>query len=314
MLLRSTWLTLCTALLLRTLALGQTNSPVAGTLSRAMSEARANKTDGVSLTPLYQAANAAPALQALQPYYRDSAYAVRAKAFHLTAGIGRKTTNGTLRQQSVAALLQGCQDRESGIVGTCSKALQGFAPADFNASARQQLGALLVPGAVYLNNLAQLAGYVGEPAYAEALQNLLLQPKLSKKDKWAVQLALARMGNPEMLARVVARVKSVPVNDDMVYEAAPALVYVRQPASMAYLFEIMMSDNRNCESANPDSDEKILCAYRVLEFIAPVIKDFPLELDESGDLDVKDYPAALQTARSWYDGHQNSYTLIKDTF
>ena len=301
--------------LLMSLHVAAQNQPdVQALIKKMTADLRAGKSTTLNQNLLYQAANAASALQALQPYCRDSAYVVRAKAFHLTAGIGQKTTNSALRQQSVVALLQGCQDRESGIVGTCSKALQGFAPADFNASARQQLGGLLVPGVAHLNNLVQLAGYVGEPAYEGTLQSLLLQPKLSKKDKWAVQLALARMGNPEVLARVVARVKSVPVNDDMVYEAAPALVYVRQPAGMAYLFEIMMSDNRNCESANPDSDEKILCAYRVLESIAPVIKDFPLKLDESGDLDVKDYPAALQTARSWYNGHQNSYALIKDTF
>jgi hypothetical protein len=293
-------------------ALGQTGVHTA--LKKLMEDLRKGKAETVNTNDLYQTNNIALVLPALTPYYRDSSYTVRCKAYSLTANVGTKTTNAAVRKQVVQALLQGCGDTESGVSGTCSKALQQFSPVDFDDKAKQQLGALLTPNRAYLNHLAQMAGYIGQPEYEGTLQNLLLQPKLSKKDKWALQLALARMGNPEMLSRVVSRVKSVPVNDDLVYEAAPALVYIRQPQSMDYLFEIMMSDNPSCESAKPDSDEKILCAYRVLEHIAPVVKDFPLKLDESGDLDVKDYQAALQTARSWYSQHKHNYTLIKDTF
>ncbi len=130
----------------------------------------------------------------------------------------------------------------------------------------------------------------------------------------ALQLALARLGNPEMLPRVIARIKSVPLNDDLVYAAAPALVYVRQPQSLAYLFELLMRDNRNCSSANPDSNEKLPCAYRVLEYIAPVVKNFPPTLNGSGDLDVAYYGVTLQMAPHWYSAHQNDYMVIKGTF
>jgi hypothetical protein len=292
----------------------QEQSGVQTILKKSMEDLRNGKGEAVYSIDLYHPNNIASVLLELAPYYRDSSYVVRCKAYRLAANAGAKTTKPPLRKQVVQVLLQGCGDTESSVSGTCSKALQQFSPIDFDDKAKQQLGALLTPDRTYLNNLAQMAGYIGQPEYEGSLQKLLFHPKLSRRDKWVLQLALARMGNPEMLSRVIARVKSVAVNDDLVYEAAPALVYIRQPQSMAYLFEIMMRDDRNCSSANPDSDEKILCAYRVLEYIAPVIKDFPLKLDESGDLDVKDYQAALQTARNWYSAHQNDYTLIKDTF
>ncbi len=283
-------------------------------LKKVMEDVRNGKGEAVDAKDLYRPNNITFVLPALVPYYGDSSYTIRCKAYNLTTHAGTRTTNPALRKQAVRALLQGCADPESRVSGTCSKALQQFSPVDFDHKARQQLGALLTPDRSYLNILVQLAGYIGQPEYKGTLQALLLHPKLSSKDKWALQLALARMGNPEMLSRVISRIKSVPVNDDLVYAAAPSLVYIRQPQSLAYLFEIMMRDDRNCSSANPDSDEQLPCAYRVLEYLAPVVRDFPLKLNESGDLDVKNYETALQTARNWYAERKNDYTLIKDTF
>jgi hypothetical protein len=286
---------LCTTLLICLTiicARAQGQRDVRALLQKLMDDLRNGKAETAPGKDLYHPGSSAALLPALLPYCRDSSYTVRCKAYHLTAQVGVQTTNPALRKQAVRTLLQGCEDPESSLSGICSKALQQFSPVDFDDQARGQLGTLLTPDRTYLDNLAQLAGYVGQPEYEGTLQNLLLHPKLSRKHKWALQLALARMGSSEMLSRVISRIQSAPVNDDLVYAAAPALVYVRQPQSVAYLFELIMRDDRNCSSANPDSDEKLPCAYRVLEYLAPVIKDFPLKLDESGDLDVEDYQIA----------------------
>ena len=129
------------------------------------------------------------------------------------------------------------------------------------------------------------------------MQNLL--PSLSARDQWAAQLALARLGDPEALATVLTRVKQEPVNDDVVYELLPDLVYTRQKAALDYLVTIIQSDEKNCQSADPEAEQSILCGYRVLELLPPVIQNFPLTVDESGDLAVSDYPSALQQAREW---------------
>ena len=130
-----------------------------------------------------------------------------------------------------------------------------------------------------------------------------LLPSLSGRDRWTAQLALARLGDQEALATVLARAKQQPVNDDVVYELLPDLVYTRQKAAIDYLVTIVHSEEKNCQSADPEAEQRILCGYRVLELLAPVIQDFPLTVDASGDLAVRDYPKALEEARRWLKEH-----------
>ena len=59
-------------------------------------------------------------------------------------------------------------------------------------------------------------------------------------------------------------------------------------------------------SANADSEENILCGYRVLEYIAPVMIDFPLPVDEFGELEIDDYEAGLEEVRQWMHSRTGS--------
>ena len=153
-----------------------------------------------------------------------------------------------------------------------------------------------------------LVGTLNMTDQTTTLQRLL--PRLSAPDRWAAQLALARLGDREALATVLARAKRYPVNDDVVYELLPDLVYTRQKEAIDYLVSIVHSDEKNCQSADPEAEQSILCGYRVLELLAPVIRDFPLALDESGDLAVSDYPKALADARSWLKKHAD-YEVVR---
>ena len=108
---------------------------------------------------------------------------------------------------------------------------------------------------------------------------------------------------------MLAQIKQQPLNDDVVYELLPDLVYTRQKDALDYLVAIIQSDEKRCQSADPEAEQNIRCGYRVLELLAPVIADFPLTLDESGDLAVSDYPQALEEARRWLTEHED-YKIV----
>jgi hypothetical protein len=279
-----------------------------------MDNVRSNGNHAINSNPLYDPANAGNTLRELEVYFKDSLYTVRAKAYTIASVVGKKTSDPTLRKLSVNQLLIGCNDQESSIIGICSKALQRFNLDDFDTQAKQQIKGLLINPTSYLNNIALVAGYIGEKEYEPALVALYSKPNASKRDKFAIQLALARMGNLEMLDELLSRIRGLQVNDDVIYEAGPALAYVHQKQGIDYLFEIILSNAKNCESANPDSNTKILCGYRALEFVAPVVKDFPLKVDVDGDLDVNNYEEALKTARAWIVLNKSNYEIFRDKF
>jgi hypothetical protein len=79
-----------------------------------------------------------------------------------------------------------------------------------------------------------------------------------------------------------------------------------------YLVTVLNSDEKLCSSSNPGSDVSILCGYRVMEYLAPVVKGYPLKQLPSGDIDTNDYHKALLSARSWFA--KKKYEILKDTF
>lgn len=242
-------------------------------------------------------------LAALTPYYSDTLAQVRAKAYYLAKQVGTSSQKLALRQRVTEQLVAGLSDEDSGNAGRVNSYLTEFRPVDFTAKAQQQLANLLLQRPAHFSQLLLLVGTLGMQDQTSVLQRML--PSLSGRHRWSAQLALARMGDQEALTDVLARVKRYPVNDDVVYELLPDLVYTRQKEAIDYLAAIVQSDERNCQSADPEAEEPILCGYRVLELLAPIIENFPLALDESGDLAVNDYPAALQQARRWLSQHPN---------
>jgi hypothetical protein len=66
-------------------------------------------------------------------------------------------------------------------------------------------------------------------------------------------------------------------------------------------------------AADAEKDARIVCGYRIMEQLAPVIAEYPLQLDEFGDLQTHDYPSALEHVREWFLKHK-TYTIRNDKF
>lgn len=121
------------------------------------------------------------------------------------------------------------------------------------------------------------------------------------------------MGDQEAIDYLLRKLQSAPINDNFIYDFAPDLVYTRQPEIFDFLERIIQSDEQNCLPADPDASGKILCGYRVMEYIAPVIENYPLPTDEFGELEVDDYKTALQQVRVWFTQNEG-YVIKRDDF
>ncbi len=159
----------------------------------------------------------------------------------------------------------------------------------------------------------KLCGYLQLKSFIPQLQTIGDDRKNSKMLRWAAYLAMARMGDEIAVSEVLHQVKRAGMNDDVVYSLLPGLVYTKQKVIFDYLVEQLNSDEKNCTSSNPDSDMEMVCGYRIMEMLAPEIKKFPLKALPSGDIDTKDYPQALETARKWFASHPD-YEILTEQF
>ena len=58
-----------------------------------------------------------------------------------------------------------------------------------------------------------------------------------------------------------------------------------------------------------DRNTRILCGYRLLEYIAYTIVDFPIVVDEDQEAQIDDYEQALLDVRSWFSQNPK-YELV----
>jgi|GEM_PF-503901 len=247
-------------------------------------------------------------------YGKDTLDKVRLYALNIIRKIGIKSENGSIRQKSVALLIDACRDKNSGVCGSASRYLTYFMKDDYTKEAQVQLALLLNEKPYHFNRIILLNGFVKPDNSKTTIQNIIdTDSTLTKKDRWSAKLALARMGDEKYVNYCVQKIQSMPINDDIVYELLPDLIYTRQPSAFSYLIKILNNDAKLCMSSNPDKEAAILCGYRVMEYLAPVIKDFPLQTDASGDIQHDDYDDALAIVRKWFEDNPE-YEILTSNF
>jgi hypothetical protein len=254
-------------------------------------------------------ANGDPLLTTLTPYFADTADIVRTKAYYIAKRIGQRSTSQSVRQRVVHHLILAIRDRNSGISGLVTEGLTGFDKDNFDRIDRDTLGRYLQPGVAHLDEILKLAGYL-ELRDQQNRIRAIITSNVSPKYKWAARLALARMGDNEALAYIQGKLSKAVINDDLIYDVVPDLVYTRQKPIFKFLEGIINSDRADCSSADPDSNKKTICGYRVVELVAPAIENFPVSVDETGNLNNDDYASALTAVRTWLQ--QNPDYRIKN--
>ncbi len=191
-------------------------------------------------------------------------------------------------------------------------ALTGFKNTDFTNNQQLRIINRLKADMLHLEPYARLVGYMPKEAALAPLQQVLAQTT----NGWArfnIQLALARRGDVAATEAIVNKMNTATIDDGFVYDVVPELVYSRSMEVFKFLEKIIFSEEANCSSSNPDSNTKILCGYRVMEYLAPAIVDYPLATDAYGELLTNDYEQALLDLRAWLTVNP-IYALELDTY
>ena len=277
-------------------------SPAVQQLHEYLSSYRENRYISVPQEIFEDDKNQMGLLEALSEYTTDTVPDIRLKVYNLADRIGERSEDQRVRNLAVNILTVGLRDADVGIVGVVSGKLLTYKKSDFSAQNSNQIASLVSSSTPYLGNILKLAGHL-DLDVTDQLRALVGDSQLSNQYRFQAQLALARTGDEQSINHITKRLNSLEINDRFVYSMVPQLVYTRQKPIIDFLVEVIQSDELNCYSANPNSDGKILCGYRVMEYLAPIIVDFPIPLDEFGEPDIKDYRAALEEVRAWFDKH-----------
>jgi hypothetical protein len=225
--------------------------------------------------------------------------------------IGLKSKKDDVRKLVVNHFVLSIADKNLRISGLATQAVAQFRKRDFTNINKDSLVSYLRRGMPNLDVLFRLNGYLEHPAAREKIASMLILP-MSQTLKWNARLALARLGDENAISFILDKMSATNVDDAFIFSLSPGLVYTRERKIFAALERILQSDQYKCSSSHPDSNDTILCAYRLLEQIAPAIKNFPVRVDEDGDLLTDNYQSALVTARGWLKQNPD-YELIRDT-
>lgn len=252
-------------------------------------------------------------LQLLQPYAKDSIDGIRyftCDMYMLIANSNKEHIAG----KAVEEMAKMLADSVYSVRNNAAQQLAQVPLMNFTANAKQ-----IIANSIFLNtkNLTEeqlrLCGYLHLTNLTSPLQVIATDRKNDKMIRWSAYLAMARMGNEDALNEVLRQVKNAGLNDDIVYSLLPDLVYTKQKPAFDYLVELLNNNELLCSSPNPDSDKRMVCGYRIMEMLAPEVRNFPLAVLPSGDIDTKDYPQALETARQWFSEHKD-YEIVADRF
>lgn len=261
---------------------------------------------------LFQQENSNEFFNSLQTYYLDTVPKIRLKAYYITYKLG--VNDSVSRIYAINKLVSGCKDDDSGIGGSCLSWLSTFNKNDFDKNAIDSISVLLERKISHYDKLLKIVGFLDLKEKTGFIQNKLITNDISSKTKWSARLALARMGEQNDIDYILNKVKRLQPNDNVVYNILPDLIYTHQKQLYEYLIDIMHSNEENCFSANPESSEKIICGYRVMEYLAPVIEDYPIETNKWGDIIVEDYSRALQVVRDWFSERNDNYNIKNDIY
>jgi hypothetical protein len=246
------------------------------------------------------------------PFMKDSVSRVRIEALRQTYGIAERSPDAALRQQGVLNILVLCDDDDMGIRSTALDLLKGFGKGDFTGAAIDRIKEFVRTETTPADAFFKVAGFL-ELSDLIPIIRPWSQPGNATSIRWASILALSRMGDTSATVDMMRRIRSRPVNDDMVYELLPDILYTRQREPVHYAVDQLYSDEKNCMSADAETEVPVLCGYRIMELLAPVIAAYPLQLSAYGDLDVDDYEKALKNVREWFSENQ-AYTILKDNY
>lgn len=233
-----------------------------------------------------------------------------ANSIFLIKTLSVKSSSEKVKRAAVKLFLSISRAKDSGISVLSVNSLKSYSSAYFDNSDIGSISVLIEKYPVVYKESVELAGYIGNPEFLSKMREVFPDSRsFSKAEKWASYKAMARLGDKEAIDYCIQRVSSLPLNDQVIDILYPDLIYIHRKEAFNVIIKALNSDETLCSSSNPDSDFRIVCGYRIMELLAPVIVDFPVNVLPSGDLDTKDYKKSLQKVREWFKQKGDNYTI-----
>ncbi|MCG8578839.1 MAG: hypothetical protein MI866_02920 [Bacteroidales bacterium] len=206
---------------------------------------------------------------------------------------------------------KGLIDEEPMLASSALDYLEELPGTLFDNRTKNRLSAIIIDNPDHYKRIVMLSGRLKMLQLTSFYENRLKNDSLlSKSDQWALQLSMARMGDPFMVNACIQQVNAIGMNDQVVYNLIPDLIYIQSKLITDYLLDELALQNLNCTSADPDNEVAIDCAYRLAEYIAPTIQDFPFKVGASGDLECDNYEQALVDIRAWIAENRDDYKTV----
>jgi hypothetical protein len=252
-------------------------------------------------------------LEEIKPYETDSTDKVRWFAFEVLNSLGKSVKEQSIRQAVVNRLVAATNDKEPGNRGAVRNYLKKYNKEDFSVLSKNQF-IKHENDSRYLQENAKLIGFIDiqelRPELEKTLNDTIFK---NERERWPIRTALARLGNDKQISFCVSYAENKVIDDKAVYGLLQDILYIKQPKAIDYLIKILNNDDKNCRPADPDNSTPITCAYRIMEMLAPVIENFPLKTDLTGEIICKDYPEALEVARKWFSENK-SYVINRNKY
>ncbi|WP_296622720.1 HEAT repeat domain-containing protein [Marivirga sp.] len=248
----------------------------------------------------------------LEKYQSDSTARIRSKAYNLSSRFAQISADNSVRQKAIDQQINALNDSDRGIAGNAIEAMTNFKNTIFTESHKSRVLGHLNAETPHFNDFVKLIGFLQIKSVIPKLESFLVE-KNNAVTRWNIRLSLARMGDEKAIDYITNRLQKAPINDAFSYDIVPGLVYTRQPEIFEFLETQIQSEKANCSVANPDSNQKITCAYRIMEALPHAIHDFPLPTDEFGELMVDDYKKALQDLRKWFNENE-TYSFNREIY
>ncbi|MES2556225.1 MAG: hypothetical protein V4604_08750 [Bacteroidota bacterium] len=254
--------------------------------------------DQTAYKGLQEYGNSKEIAAAVWAYVNDSTKTDFEYTVYLIKGLAKKHTEKDTRSSYVRSLTAIALKQQKSVTLLALNTLKGFAKSEFDTKVKDDLLIIVAERSNGRSEAIELIGFIGSENDRDFLKGLGKYTTLSKKEKYHVLLALVRLNDPLAVEQFVVDLKNRKINDELVNSLLPDLVYTHNKQVYDILIKELFTDTPSCYSANNDSEEKILCAYRILEQLSGEIISFPVQTDKTGEL-TGDYTEALVRARNW---------------
>lgn len=295
---------------------GQTMSDYKKTLTKNIN--KVNKSKGkVSISIIqfrnYNKTFPKKVYKSLNKYEKDTLANIRIFVYEMYNDIAQQSIDSTFRKAIVVRLVKACADNDNSVRERVSNLLQSFNKNDFNKEAKKILTSYLSQSPEIFKNTARLCGYLDMTEVIPLINNKL-KDSLSRRVKWELKLTLARLGDDDKAYECTEFVRMQGINDRKIHYLFNDLIYTRNRIAFDYIIEELNNDELNCKPSNPYLSDNITCAYRIMELLAPYIKNFPYKIyPGTNQLIANDYDKALKNVRDWFSVNSD-YIILKDKF